>query len=141
MDRISELKAILGKKFAWNKARLDCFCRMLLALFKVRTVNLSEIAVGFEGSALVDSRYKRVYRFFRQFEWDYGVLANWIVEQFTLPEKYYVTIDRTNWFWGKGKINILTVAIAYEGIAIPVLWQALDKAGNASARLPPPFFN
>ncbi len=132
-DNISELKAILGKKFAWNKARLDCFSRMLLALFKVRTVNLSEIAVGFEAKASVESRYKRLYRFFRQFKMDYATLALWIVGQFTLPQKFYITIDRTNWFWGKGKINILTVAIAYEGIAIPVIWQALNKAGNASA--------
>jgi hypothetical protein len=133
MDRISELTAILGKKFAWNKARLDCFSRMLLALFKVRTVNLSEIAVGFEAKASVESRYKRLYRFFRQFKMDYATLALWMVDQFALPKKFYVTIDRTNWFWGKGKINILTVAIAYEGIAIPVVWQALGKAGNASA--------
>lgn len=67
MDKVSELKAILGEKFAWNKARLDCFCRMLLALFKVRTINLSEIAVGFEAKASVTSRYQRLYRFFRQF--------------------------------------------------------------------------
>jgi hypothetical protein len=47
MNKISELKSILGESFAWNKARLDCFARMLLAIFSVRTVNLSEIAVAF----------------------------------------------------------------------------------------------
>lgn len=133
MDKVSELRTILGKKFAWNKARLDCFSRMLLALFKVRTVNLSELAVGFEANVSVESRYQRLYRFFRQFKMDYAVLAHWLIEQFPLPKKFYIAIDRTNWFWGKGKINILTVAVAYEGIAIPILWQALDKAGNASA--------
>lgn len=89
--------------------------------------------MGFEAKVLVASRYQRLYRFFRQFKIDYAVLGHWMIEQFPLPQKFYLTIDRTNWFWGKGKINILTVAIAYEGIAIPILWQALDKAGNASA--------
>lgn len=133
MDRISELTAILGKNFAWNKARLDCFTRMLLAMFKVRTVNLSEIAVAFSSKASVDSRYKRLCRFFRQCKMDYDDLAKWVFQQFDLPEQFYLTIDRTNWFWGKGKINILTVGIAYEGVAIPIFWEALDKAGNALA--------
>ena len=133
MDKINELKAILGKNFAWNKARLDCFVRMLLAMFKVRTVNLSEMAVAFSSEASVDSRYKRLYRFFSQFKIDYDDLAKWLFQQFVLPEKFYLTIDRTNWFWGKGKINILTIGIAYEGVAIPILWEALDKAGNALA--------
>ncbi len=47
MKRISELQDILSENLSWNKARLDCFVKMLLALFVVRTVNLSEIAVAF----------------------------------------------------------------------------------------------
>jgi hypothetical protein len=34
---------------------------------------------------------------------------------------------------GKAKINILTLSIAYEGGAVPLLWTCLPKAGNASA--------
>ena len=34
---------------------------------------------------------------------------------------------------GKAKINILTLAIAYEGVAIPIFWCLLNKAGNATA--------
>jgi len=45
----------------------------------------------------------------------------------------YLTVDRTNWFWGKAKINILMIGIAYEGIAIPLCWKLLNKAGTASA--------
>lgn len=53
MDKINELKRILSENLPWNKARLDCFVRMLLALFVVRTVNLSEIAVAFTSKAEV----------------------------------------------------------------------------------------
>src|SRR5262249_10575322 len=64
---------------------------------------------------------------------DYAVIAKWIFKLFVPHQKIYLTMDRTNWFWGKAKINILMLGIAYEGMAIPLLWNLLDKAGNATA--------
>ena len=111
MDRISELKAILGDFLNWNNARLVCFSQLLLALFKVRTVNLRELSIAFISDALIDSRYKRVKRFFATFKIDTNVIACWIFKQFfSNAPKLYLTVDRTNWFWGKTKINILTSA-------------------------------
>jgi len=43
-----------------------------------------------------------------------------------------LAIDRTNWYLGKKKYNVLVLGIAYEGISIPILWSWLDKAGNAT---------
>lgn len=134
MKEVSELQCILGKILLWNKARLDCFTRMLLALFVARTVNLSEIAVVMASNAEVASRYKRLQRFFRHFRVDYNVIAKFIFNLFFSGKKVYLTIDRTNWFWGKAKINMLTLAVAYEGVAIPILWCLLNKAGNATAK-------
>ena len=134
MDKISELKRILKQNFKWNKCRVDCFAKMLLSLFSVRTVNLSEIALSFASKANTDSRYKRLQRFFRYFKIDYNILAKWIFSLFASKEKVYVVVDRTNWFWGKTKINILTLGIAHEGIAIPLFWKLLSKAGNATAK-------
>jgi hypothetical protein len=42
MKYVSELVEILGQHLEWHKSRRDCFAQMLLALFMVRTVNLSE---------------------------------------------------------------------------------------------------
>jgi hypothetical protein len=135
MNKISELKKILSENLTWNKARLDCFVRMLLALFVVRTVNLSEIAVAFYSKAQVTSRYKRLQRFFAHFEMDYTLIARFIFKLFfSEGQKVYLTIDRTNWYWGKGKINIFMLGIAYEGIAIPLLWTCLPKAGSSSIK-------
>jgi hypothetical protein len=134
MDKISELNAILREEFRWNKARLDCFTRMLFAMMAVRTVNLSEIAVAFASKAQVNSRYKRLYRFFKELRVDYAGIARWIFKLFLADRKLYLTIDRTNWFWGKVKINLLTLGMAYEGAAIPLLWKLLNKAGNATAK-------
>lgn len=134
MDKTSELKGILGDFLKWNNARLTCFTQILLALFSVRTVNLRELSIAFASNALIDSRYKRVKRFFATFKIDMDLIARWVFNLFFSKEdKLYLTIDRTNWFFGKAKINILTIGIAHEGIAIPVLWTLLNKAGNASA--------
>ncbi|HEY2566796.1 MAG TPA: hypothetical protein VGH95_03725 [Candidatus Aquirickettsiella sp.] len=112
MNKVSELKVMIGQTFSWNKARLDCFVRMLLALFAVRTVNLSEIAVAFASRAEISSRYKRLQRFFAQFKFDYSQIARWIFKLFFSGNKsYYLTIDRTNWYWGKSKINIFVLGI------------------------------
>lgn len=135
MDSLSELARSLKGYFKWNKCRMDCLARMLLALITVRTVNLKEIAIAFAGDVQIDSRYKRLRRFFTLFKIDFTVMARWIFSLYFKPdEKIYLTIDRTNWYWGKSKINILTLGVAHEGMAIPLFWQALDKAGNATAQ-------
>lgn len=135
MDNVSELKGMLNGFLNWNNARLNCFSSMLLALFAVKTVNLREIAVAFTSQALIDSRYKRIKRFFARFEIDLDVIARWVFKLFVFSKdkQIYLTIDRTNWFWGKTKINILTLGVAHEGVAIPLLWNLLNKSGNASA--------
>lgn len=108
---------------------------MILALITVRTVNLSEIALAFISDATPNSRYKRLNRFFAGFKVDILVIGRWLFKLFFPADKpVYLIIDRTNWYWGKEKINIFMLSIAYEGIAIPVYWILLDKAGSSSAQ-------
>src|ERR1700733_12328971 len=108
---------------------------MLLGLFAVKVVNLQEIALAFQSEAKVSSRYRRLQRFFSNFNIDYTKIALWIVKLFLKDnEKVYVIIDRTNWYFGKRKINIFMLAVAYEGLAIPIFWSLLDKAGSSNFR-------
>lgn len=135
MDRISELKSILGQELNWNKARLDCFSRMLISLLMVRTINLKKMSIDFPSKAQSESRYHRIKEFFRLFTIDRYLIAQIIFKWFCFFDKpFYITIDRTNWFLGKSKINVFMLGIAYEGVAIPLLWRMLPKAGNASAK-------
>ena len=122
MPHINELSDILHDYFPWNKARLSCFASMLVALFAVRTVNLSQIASALAGEAKESSRYRRVQRFFGEFEFDYHRIAAFIFRLFCFEQgQWYLTMDRTNWQWGKKNINILMLAVAYKGIAVPIL--------------------
>lgn len=129
----NELRAILNGYFGWNKARMTCFVGMLIALFKVRTINLTELACGFSSNATIDSRYKRIKRFFKDFTIDFSLVASWVIQFFGLTDKqFYLSMDRTNWQWGKKNINILMLSITYKGIAIPLFWSLLDKKGNSN---------
>jgi len=51
-----------------------------------------------------------------------------------LATDYELTLDRTNWRWGKKNINILVLAVVYKGIAIPIYWLLLNKRGNSNTR-------
>jgi Transposase DDE domain len=130
---INELMDILNGYFGWNKARMTCFVSMLVALFKVRTINLMELACGFSSKATLDSRYKRVRRFFKDFTISFPLVACWVVQFFRLTEqRLYLSMDRTNWRWGTKDINILMLSIVHKGIAIPLFWSLLDKRGNSN---------
>ena len=43
-------------------------------------------------------------------------------------------MDRTNWRLGRRDVNILMIGIVHRGIAIPLLWQLLNKKGNSNTQ-------
>ena len=95
---INELVGILNGYFSWNKSRMECFAAMLIALIKVRTVNLIEISCGFPSLALQDSRYTRIKRFFREFTIDFYSVSVWVIHCFSLSgQALHLSIDRKNW--------------------------------------------
>lgn len=136
MEKLSGLKTILGEQLGWHKSRIDFFAQALVGLFICGSINFRSIAASMPNkTALVDSRYKRIKRFFSQFEFDFTVIAKWLFNLFfSEKDKLYIAIDRTNWFYGKAKINIFMLSICHEGIAIPIFWTLLPKAGNSSGK-------
>ena len=133
MTDYSELRKTLQEHLHWHGARLSFLALFLLALIKVKTVNLSELALGFGGRALSESHYKRLQRFFRGFELDYADIAHVVVTWMQIPQPWVLSIDRTTWELGTCCYNILTLGIVHEGVAFPVLWWMLDKKGNSNS--------
>jgi hypothetical protein len=132
MKLISELRYSLNQHFNWNKARADCFVNMLLAVMVTRSVNLKKLACACISEAELSSRYRRLQRFFTQFKIDYDQIARWVFSLFFSTDKpCYLTMDRTNWSWGKKPINILTLGVVFKGTAIPIYWVLLNKKGNS----------
>ncbi len=133
-NKCNELVDIFHARLGWNKARIKFFVSFIFALCKVQTVCFSKLAQGFEGNAKVDSNMRRIQRFFASFIIDTNVIARLIFN--LLPEKppYRLCLDRTNWKYGAANINILMISIAYQGMAIPILWTMLPKRGNSNTQ-------
>lgn len=135
MSNISELKGILEQQLAWHKSRIDFFAKALTGLFICRTINFREIAVNMPDKSDIESRYKRIYRFFSGYTFDFNIIARWLFYLFfSNADKLYLSVDRTNWYFGKSKINIFMLSVCYEGIAILLFWTLLNKAGNTTAK-------
>ena len=131
MTDIRSLERTLLDNLPWNKARIKFVARFLLALYAMRTVNLSILATAFSGHAKEESNYKRLQRFLREFEMPYAELATFIVKLLGVPGPYTLALDRTNWKVGAVDLNILMLSIVYRGVGIPVVWTVLSKAGNS----------
>ena len=135
MELHDRLREILREHFNWGKPRLDCFVGMLLALLTLKHINLTQLALAFSSDAELNSRYRRLQRFFGEVVFDYDALASLIMGLFSFHDTdYYLTLDRTNWKWGRSNINILTLGIVYKQIAVPVYWMILNKQGNSNQR-------
>ena len=115
-DPAQELKAVLAERLPWHGARIGFLAQFLLALLKVRSVSLAELATGFGGAAKVDSHYKRLRRFFRSSGVGHDDLARLLACVGPAGGRpWRLTLDRTNWQFGKTDINFLVL-----GIALPV---------------------
>lgn len=133
MVHITQLKDILSQHLPWHGARLNFLSMFLVALFKVKTVNLSEIATALNPKAKIGSNYRRLQRFLADFELDYDAFAKVVAS--LLPKTdggYVLSLDRTNWQFGKFSINLLVLGIVHKGVAFPVYWMFLDKKGNSN---------
>ncbi len=133
MLNLNALTEALSSYLVCNKSRLNFIVKFIVVLFKTRSVNFAKIANQIEGAKKEDSRYRQIQRFFEIHDIDHQQIA--LLVSSIVPnknEKWTLSIDRTNWKYGKQNINILTLAIAYQGIAFPLIWTMLDKRGNSN---------
>src|SRR4051812_6934269 len=64
---------------------------------------------------------------------DGGQLARVIVRIAGLGSgPWLLALDRTCWKFGRHEVNVLMLAIIRNGIAIPVMWDVLGRAGNST---------
>ena len=79
------------------------------------------------------SHYKRLIRIFD--DYSYGSL--WLdLLQFVFSllrlKSDYLLLDGTSWEKGDRKFHYLTLCVVYQGVAIPIYWEDLQKKGNSS---------
>lgn len=132
----------------WNRARASARARVCQISGTVRrvavsrltaqTVCLTRLAVLFPSEASTDSCYKRMQRFLRGFDLNYGTLARLLAQIAGVPTPWTLALDRTNWKLGKAELNVLMLCVVHQGVAFPLLWAGLakddgrGKAGNSN---------
>lgn len=135
MKHICELQLILKEYLNWNKSRLTVLTNLLIGLFIVKTVNLSDHATVLHSNAKIDSNFKRIQRFFNWLSSlnNYQeIITDLIIVVLNLKNKQnHLALDRTNWKFGKKHINILTLGVYVKGISVPLAWISLGRAGNS----------
>ena len=131
MPNSSGFSDILKQHLSWHKARIDCLASIITALFVRQTVNLSALKNVLSSKTKPESIYRRMQRFFAG-----NLIGRTDVARFVFSvfgwQNVRLTLDRTTWEYGKSCINILVLAVVWRGVAIPVLWETLDKKGNSN---------
>src|SRR4030095_16417593 len=131
MRDIRSLEQTLAQNLPWHRARIKFVAAFVVALLTVKSVNLVELACAFAVGAKQDSQYKKLQRFFRFFELPYAEIAQLVVKLLGVAGPWTLTLDRTNWQFGQTDLNILLLGIVHQGIAYPLIWIVLPKAGNS----------
>ena len=119
MNQINLLRQALKPYLQWHGARLSFLALFLISLLRVKTVNLTELATGFRSQAQVDSNYKRLQRFFNNFDLDYAAIAKAIIGIVDIPQPWILSTDRTEYSFGTTRFNILMLGIVHNGVAYP----------------------
>jgi hypothetical protein len=130
---IAALRLSLQDHLSLRKSRLESFCVLVVGVLLSRTVNLSHLACMFPTAAEVASNYRRLQRFFEQVILDGHQLARVMVRIAGLGAgPWLLALDRTCWTFGRHDVNVLMLAVIRNGIAIPVMWDVLDRPGNST---------
>ena len=130
----TEFISILDKQFngTLNLARIKLIAMFICALCKVQTVGFEKLANAFDAKAKSASSLRRIQRFIAQFSLDSDLIARLIFSLLPEKENLKLSIDRTNWKFGKTNINIFMLGVTYKGVAFPLIFSMLSKRGNSN---------
>ncbi len=117
-----------------NLARVKFISLFITALVKVRTVNFESLARAFDTEAEVESNLRRIQRFISGFSFDSNLVARLVFALLPKKSNLVLSIDRTNWKFGKVDINIFMLGVVYQGVAFPLLFSMLPKRGNSNSK-------
>jgi len=132
MQHLEKMKEVFSKYYKWNPKRIGFVGNLISSIIRSRSVNMQKVAENIEGNAKTESNYRRIQRIFKGQEVDFDMTARLLSSVLPDDEKWVLTMDRTNWKLGKSNVNLLVLAVAYKGMAIPLLWTFLTKTKDSA---------
>jgi len=133
-SKYNDLTELFKGKTGWHRARVKFFVSFICSMCKLQTVSFVKLSQGFEGNASQESNHRRIQRFFAEFIVDNHLIARLVFSLLPSEPPYRLSLDRTNWKFGKCDINILMLSVCYKGVGIPILWTLLPKRGNSNSQ-------
>ena len=128
------LQAHIDPHTRWHKQRLRFVAAFLEALLRLSTCNLAQLALVLPAKPA--SNYRRIQRFFAETKLPQRATAALVQHLLPVKDRFVISIDRTEWHFGKTPINILInifmASLVYDGTAFPLVWIMLGKAGATS---------
>ena len=132
MEEVSSLAAKIKAHLPLYQARINFIAQFVLSLIRSRSTNLYRVAEEFQTKADAESSYRRIKRFFADYEYSYEQLGLFILSCLDI-DRYTLCMDRTNWKHGSKDVNYLVISISWQGASIPIAWECLDKSGGNSS--------
>ena len=118
-----------------SASRRETLSWLVLLMMRLGTVCLWRLAAHVDCPAQTASVRRRIYRFFQFARLEAPSVARIVVDLLGLAGKPWVlAIDRTNWDFGRAKINFLMLSIEWHGIGVPLLWMLLASTVNSDTR-------
>ena len=116
------LDKLIGQYFGFNLSRIKCLSQLIICMISQKTVNLSSISQAMKTNATPDSNYKRLQRLIKHIYISRESLAKLIVaiKGLDSQKSWKLTMDWTNWKFGKTHINILYLGVCCNNVAIPL---------------------
>ena len=115
-----------------HKTRQLFLVELLKSLIKSRSVLFSELADKIDKPIKATSIERRIQDFFQKVKFDYQALILLLLS-FVPHDKLVLSIDRTEWDFGKTQINILCIVASVGKMAIPLYFEMLDNnSGNSN---------
>lgn len=132
-DTEKALKEELSENFVGQGQRLMMMSKLILSVLKMCTVNFAQLALVLNPSVKDRSNFKRIQRFVRQYSFCQRLFIQWAWSHYGNHGNWVcLSMDRTNWKYGRCNINILTIGISWRGTAIPLVWMMLPKRGQSN---------
>lgn len=116
-----------------HKKRQEFLCSLIVGMIKSRSVQFSEVADKIDKPIQLSSIERRIQDFFQKVGFDYSQLILFFLS-FIHHDGLILSIDRTEWDFGKTQINILCVVVSIGKMAVPLYFEMLDNnSGNSNA--------
>lgn len=116
----------------FHGARLKTLVLIVQAMAAVGSINLVKVAAGMKTEVSHSSNYRRIQHFIHEIRLKPEFLIPFLLKLAGIEAPYTLILDRTNWEFGKAKINFLMLSVYGNGWSIPILWSLLPKKGNSN---------